>query len=72
MDTTAGKAEQIGFYECMLGDPGAAFRRLEGYRRVTIADVRRVARRYLRPEARTLVRVKPDGNMDKEETTEAA
>ena len=48
----------------------------EAYRKVTVADVRRVARRYLRPEARTIVRVKPNGapetEAEVEETTEAA
>lgn len=60
LDTMSGKAEQIGFYETMLGDPGGAFRRLEGYRRATPADLRRAARRYLVGRARTIVRVLPD------------
>jgi zinc protease len=60
MDTTAGKAEQIGFYETLLGDPAAAFRRLDAYRRVTAGDVRRVARKYLVDRARTLIRVVPE------------
>ncbi len=62
MESTAGKAEQIGFYETLLGDPAAAFRRLAEYRRVTTADLRRVARRYLVDRARTLVRVVPDSD----------
>ena len=33
LESTSGKAEQIGFYELILGDPGAIFRRLETYRR---------------------------------------
>src|SRR5262249_20313781 len=28
LETTSGKAEQIGFYDTVLGDPSAAFRRL--------------------------------------------
>jgi len=64
LETTSGKAEQIGFYETMLGDPAAAFRKLEQYRRVTAADVRRVARRYLVPRARTVVRVLPDEQVE--------
>ena len=47
LETASGKAEQIGFYDTVLGDPAAAFRRLEAYRRVTAGDMRRVARRYL-------------------------
>jgi zinc protease len=60
LETIPGKAEQIGFYETVLGEPASAFRRLEAYRRTTAADVRRVARRYLVEEARTVVRVLPD------------
>ncbi len=61
LESTSGKAEQIGFYETVLGDPSAAFRRLEAYRRVTPSDVRRAARRYLAPNSRSIVRVFPDG-----------
>jgi zinc protease len=60
MDTTSGKAEQIGFYATVLGDPNASFRRLEAYRRVTAGDLRRVARTYLLPRARTQIIVKPE------------
>ncbi|MGH7293539.1 MAG: M16 family metallopeptidase, partial [Polyangiaceae bacterium] len=47
LETVPGKAEQIGFYETVLGDPSHAFRRVEAVRRVTVADLRRVARRYV-------------------------
>src|SRR5262249_54070342 len=47
LETTSGKAEQIGFYDTVLGDPAAAFRRLEAYRRVTAGEVRTAARRHL-------------------------
>jgi zinc protease len=60
LETAAGKAEQIGFYETVLGDPAAAFRRLEAYRRATAGDLRRVARRFLVDTARTVVRVLPE------------
>jgi zinc protease len=60
LETVPGKAEQIGFYETVLGDPSHAFRRVEAFRRVTVADLRRVARRYLGDEGRTLVRVVPE------------
>jgi zinc protease len=60
MDTTSGKAEQIGFYATVLGDPNASFRRLEAYRRVTTGDLRRAARAYLVPRARTRIIVKPE------------
>jgi zinc protease len=60
LETTSGKAEQIGFYDTVLGDPAAAFRRLERYRRVTAGEVRTAARRYLGDGPRTLVRVLPE------------
>jgi zinc protease len=60
LETIPGKAEQIGFYEATLGDPAAAFQRLEAFRRTTTGDLRRVARRYLVDGARTIVRVLPE------------
>jgi zinc protease len=60
LETIPGKAEQIGFYETVLGDPAHAFHRVESYRRVTASDLRRVARRYLGEGGRTIVRVVPD------------
>jgi zinc protease len=62
LETTSGKAEQIGFYDTVLGDPAAAFRRLERYRRVTAGEVRTAARRYLADVARTIVRVLPESD----------
>ncbi len=47
LETASGKAEQIGFNDTVLGDPAAAFRRLEAYRRVTAGEMRTAARRYL-------------------------
>jgi zinc protease len=61
LETASGKAEQIGFYETVLGDPAAAFRRLEAYRRTTAGEVRTAARRYLVDSARTIVVVRVDG-----------
>ena len=60
LETASGKAEQIGFYETVLGDPAAPSRRLEAYRRVTRSDLLRVARRYLVKERRTIVEVHPE------------
>ena len=60
LETTGGKAEQLGFNDTVLGDPCAAFRRLEAYRRVTAGELRTAARRYLATSSRTLVRVLPD------------
>jgi zinc protease len=60
LETMGGKAEQIGFYETVLGDPSAAFQRLEVYRRMTASDLRKAARRYLLDHGRTCIRVLPD------------
>lgn len=60
LETASGKAEQIGFYDTVLGDPSAAFRRLERYRRITAGEVRTAARRYFVETARTVIRVMPD------------
>ncbi len=58
LETVPGMAEQIGFSETVVGDPSHAFARLEEYRSVTPEDVRRVASRVLRADARTMVRVR--------------
>jgi zinc protease len=60
LETIAGKAEQIGFYETVLGDPAYAFRRVDAFRRTTAGDLRRVARRYLVDSQTTIVRVLPE------------
>jgi zinc protease len=60
MDTIAGRAEQIGFYDIMVGDPAGAFRKLEQYQRVSASDLRMAARKYLRTEARTRIHVHPE------------
>jgi zinc protease len=64
LETAAGKAEHIGFYDTVLGDPAAAFRRLDAYRRVTAGEVRTAARRYLADHKRTLVRVLPESETE--------
>jgi zinc protease len=64
LETASGKAEHIGFYDTVLGDPAAAFRRLEAYRRVTTGQLRTAARRYLLDDARTLVRVYPEAGTE--------
>ncbi len=60
LDTAAGKAEQIGFYDTVLGDPRGAFAKLEAYRRVSRGQVRTAARRWLRAACRTIVTVLPN------------
>ena len=58
LETVPGKAEQIGFSETVVGDPCHAFVRLDEYRSVTPADVRRVAREVLDPARRVVLRVR--------------
>lgn len=60
LESTSGKAEQIGFYETVLGDPGGALRRVEAYRRVTANDLRKAARRYLVDSQRTIIAILPE------------
>lgn len=67
LETASGKAEQIGFYQTVLGDPGAIFDRIAVYRRVTASDLLRVARRYLVNTSRTLIEVFPDGSAGADE-----
>jgi zinc protease len=64
LETVDGKASTIGFYETVLGRPAAAFERMEVTARLTASDLLRVARRYLRKEARSIVRVR--AQMDSE------
>lgn len=70
LETMSGKAEQIGFNDTVLGDPAAAFRRLEAYRRVTAGELRTAARRYLIEDARTMVRVRPEPETETEEAAQ--
>jgi len=59
METSAGKAEQLGFYETVLGDAGKLMQRLEDFRAVTADDVLRVARKVLDAQGRTRIEVLP-------------
>jgi zinc protease len=72
LESVSGKAETIGFYDTVLGEPAALFSKLEQYRRVDKADVLLVARRYLVPESRTIVLVEPSGEDADGEEEEAA
>lgn len=61
LQTQAGRAEQLGFFETTLGDFRLLFARLEALSRVEPEDVRRAARRFLRRKARTVVVAVPGG-----------
>lgn len=73
LESVDGKANTIGFYDCVLGAPGAAFERIEELRSVTAAEVRSAAQRYLRPENRSIVLVRPNGEspIEAEEESDA-
>jgi zinc protease len=71
LETADSKASTIGFYETVLGEPGAAFGRLAALRRQTPSDLLRVARRYFVNEARSVILVRPSGD-PVEEQEEAA
>jgi zinc protease len=60
LETVDGKASTLGFYQTVLGRPAAAFERLEALERISAADLLRVARRYLRPDRRSVVVVRTD------------
>jgi zinc protease len=59
METAAGKAEQIGFYETVMGNPVGAFTRLAEYQRVTASDIQRVVSDVFAPQHRTTLTVHP-------------
>lgn len=59
METADGKASTIGFYQCVLGQPDGAVKRLERGTRVTVSDILRVARRYFQRQSRTIILVRP-------------
>lgn len=67
LDTVDGKASTIGFYETLLGRPAAAFERLEAMQRTDPSDLLRVARRYLVPEARTVIFVRRSATVEPSE-----
>jgi zinc protease len=60
METAAGKAEQLGFFEVVYGDAAALFGRLNELRAVSTDDVQRVARKYFDTRRRTRISVLPD------------
>jgi predicted Zn-dependent peptidase len=59
MKTVSGKANQLGFFETVLGDYRALFRVEDEWKAVTAADVQRVTATYLVPARRTVVVLEP-------------
>ena len=55
LKTVAGKASALGFNEVLLGSYENLFNDLAKYEAVSLADLKRVAAKYLNPEQRNLV-----------------
>jgi zinc protease len=72
MESASGRAEQIGFYETVLGDAGLIFAQLDAYRAVDAEHVREVCARLLKPSRRTVIFVRPSGEVSPEGDAEEA
>jgi zinc protease len=59
LESADGKAQTVGFYDCVLGQPEAVFQRLEQLLRTTEDDLLRVANRYMTSNSRSAVLVRP-------------
>jgi zinc protease len=70
LETADGKASTIGFYEIVLGRPAAAFERLEAFSKITASDLRRVARRYLVRQRRSVVLVRAQSDAGEAEAAQ--
>ena len=55
LQKVGGRADQLNMYNQYLGDPGFLPKDIERYTRVTAADVQRVVRDTLRPNARVVI-----------------
>lgn len=60
-ETVEGQARKAGFFHVVLGSAAEEDRYLESLRRVTAADLRTAARKYLRSSRATLVALHPRG-----------
>ncbi|HEX4353744.1 MAG TPA: pitrilysin family protein, partial [Polyangiales bacterium] len=65
METAAGKAEQLGFFEIVSGDAAGLFTRLHELRAVSAEDIRRVAHKYFDPRRRTRIEILPEDGTTK-------
>jgi len=59
-----GKADQLAYYDYFVGTPDYFQADLDRYRRVTTADVQRVARDYLLRRHRVVLSVVPQGRLE--------
>jgi len=64
METVLGKADQLNQYQYFVGTPDYFQQDLDRYRRVTPADVQRVARQYLASAHRVVLSVVPQGQQN--------
>ena len=60
LQTSDGKANQVGTFDVLTGDYRNLFQVLDAYRRVTPADVQRVVQQYFRPTRRPVVTLVPE------------
>ena len=60
-ETMGGQARSLGFFESVMGDVKAVQTYVERVRALTPADLRRVARTYLKPSNCTVAVLIPDG-----------
>ncbi len=72
MERVGGKADQLNRYYYFVGEPDYFERDLDRFRRVTPADVQRVARTYLVGAHRVVLSVVPQGRADLAATEGAA
>lgn len=61
LETVAGRAEQVGFYDAVTGAPEDVLSRLDAYRAVTVDELAAAATRYLDPRGRSVVEIRPSG-----------
>ena len=61
LQTSMGRAEAIHTADMFLGDPKAVNADLERHMAVTVADIKRVAAKYLRPDNSVITLIKPEG-----------
>ena len=64
LERVGGKANQLNYYDFYVGTPDYFERDLDRYRRVTAADVQRLARDYLLGSHRVVLSVVPAGHTD--------
>lgn len=63
METVTGKAETIGFYTTVLGDPAQIFARVDQFRQVSPADIQVIAKKILHRSQRTIITVHPKASL---------